>query len=119
MSFADAPVIAPCTPPPRVLLGPGPSPVDERVLRVLGAQRRTLVQNVLVEFGSLVLLAGVLAASGAAFSSYYLARILELQYQFNVLAWAGGVAMGTVVVALSGWLAMRSVLGQPPRAALY
>ena len=37
MSFADAPVIAPCTPPPRVLLGPGPSPVDERVLRVLGA----------------------------------------------------------------------------------
>lgn len=37
MSFADAPVIAPCTPPPRVLLGPGPSPVDDRVLRVLSA----------------------------------------------------------------------------------
>jgi alanine-glyoxylate transaminase / serine-glyoxylate transaminase / serine-pyruvate transaminase len=37
MSFADAPVIAPCTPPPRLLLGPGPSPVDERVLRVMSA----------------------------------------------------------------------------------
>ena len=37
MSFADAPVIGPCTPPPRLLLGPGPSPVDDRVLRVLSA----------------------------------------------------------------------------------
>ncbi len=37
MSFADAPVIGPCTPPPRVLLGPGPSPVDDRVLRVMSA----------------------------------------------------------------------------------
>lgn len=37
MSFADAPVIGPCIPPSRLLLGPGPSPVDERILRVLGA----------------------------------------------------------------------------------
>src|SRR5262245_25554117 len=37
MSFADAPVIAPCTPPPRLLLGPGPSPVDDRVLRAMSA----------------------------------------------------------------------------------
>lgn len=37
MSFADAPVIGPCTPPPRLLLGPGPSPVDDRVLRVMSA----------------------------------------------------------------------------------
>lgn len=37
MSFADAPVIGPCTPPPRILLGPGPSPVDDRVLRVMSA----------------------------------------------------------------------------------
>lgn len=96
---------------------------DERrretaVLRVLGAQRRTLVTNVLVEFGSLGLLSGLLAASGAAFSSFYLARILELQYRFDAFAWASGVLLGTVIVALSGWLAMRSVLGQPPRAAL-
>jgi putative ABC transport system permease protein len=106
-----------------VLLAAVQASRDERrseaaILRVLGAQRRTLVQNVLVEFGALGLLAGLLAASGAAFSSFYLARILELEYRFNVLAWAGGVAMGTVIVALSGWLAMRTVLDQPPRAAL-
>jgi alanine-glyoxylate transaminase / serine-glyoxylate transaminase / serine-pyruvate transaminase len=33
----DAPVISPLTPPRRVLLGPGPSPVDDRVLRVMAA----------------------------------------------------------------------------------
>jgi alanine-glyoxylate transaminase/serine-glyoxylate transaminase/serine-pyruvate transaminase len=37
ISFADAPVIAPLAPPARVLLGPGPSPVDDRVLRVMAA----------------------------------------------------------------------------------
>ncbi|MDQ3011458.1 MAG: alanine--glyoxylate aminotransferase family protein [Acidobacteriota bacterium] len=37
MSLADAPVIAQLNPPRRVLLGPGPSPVDDRVLRAMAA----------------------------------------------------------------------------------
>ncbi len=37
MSIADAPVIAPLNPPRRILLGPGPSPVDDRVLRSMAA----------------------------------------------------------------------------------
>jgi alanine-glyoxylate transaminase/serine-glyoxylate transaminase/serine-pyruvate transaminase len=37
MTFADAPAIAPLNPPRRVLLGPGPSPVDDRVLRMMSA----------------------------------------------------------------------------------
>jgi alanine-glyoxylate transaminase/serine-glyoxylate transaminase/serine-pyruvate transaminase len=37
MTNADAPVIAPLNPPRRVLLGPGPSPVDDRVLRMMSA----------------------------------------------------------------------------------
>lgn len=37
MSIVDAPVIAPLAPPRRVLLGPGPSPVDDRVLRSMAA----------------------------------------------------------------------------------
>ena len=37
MTNADAPVIAPCVPPRRILLGPGPSPVDDRVLRAMSA----------------------------------------------------------------------------------
>lgn len=37
MSLVDAPVISALTPPRRVLLGPGPSPVDDRVLRSMAA----------------------------------------------------------------------------------
>ena len=37
MTPVDAPVIAPLHPPRRILLGPGPSPVDERVLRAMSA----------------------------------------------------------------------------------
>ena len=37
MTNVDAPVIAACIPPRRVLLGPGPSPVDDRVLRSMSA----------------------------------------------------------------------------------
>ena len=37
MSLIDAPVISALTPPRRVLLGPGPSPVDDRVLRSMAA----------------------------------------------------------------------------------
>jgi alanine-glyoxylate transaminase / serine-glyoxylate transaminase / serine-pyruvate transaminase len=37
MKNADVPVIAPLNPPRRTLLGPGPSPVDDRVLRVMSA----------------------------------------------------------------------------------
>lgn len=37
MSIADAPAIAQLNPPRRILLGPGPSPVDDRVLRAMSA----------------------------------------------------------------------------------
>src|SRR5919108_3291503 len=37
MKNTDVPVIAPLNPPRRVLLGPGPSPVDDRVLRMMSA----------------------------------------------------------------------------------
>jgi alanine-glyoxylate transaminase/serine-glyoxylate transaminase/serine-pyruvate transaminase len=37
MTIADAPAIAPLNPPRRILLGPGPSPADDRVLRAMSA----------------------------------------------------------------------------------
>jgi alanine-glyoxylate transaminase/serine-glyoxylate transaminase/serine-pyruvate transaminase len=35
MNSVDAPKIAPLNPPPRILMGPGPSPVDDRVARAM------------------------------------------------------------------------------------
>src|SRR5215813_50313 len=37
MTIADSPAIAQLDPPRRILLGPGPSPVDDRVLRMMSA----------------------------------------------------------------------------------
>ena len=96
---------------------------DERryetaVLRVLGAKRATIIKSVLTEFSALGLVAGVLAASCAAIAGYWAADTLELNYQFNALAWIEGVVMTVVIVALGGWLATRSALNQSPRSVL-
>lgn len=37
MTMADAPAVSPLTPPRRILLGPGPAPVDDRVYRAMSA----------------------------------------------------------------------------------
>ncbi len=96
---------------------------DERryetaVLRVLGAKRATIIKSVLTEFSALGLVAGVLAASCAAVAGYWAADTLELNYQFNTLAWIEGVLMTVVIVGLAGWLATRSALNQSPRSVL-
>jgi putative ABC transport system permease protein len=106
-----------------VLLAAVQASRDERryetaVLRVLGAQRRMLLGNLLAEFAALGLLAGLMAASGAAISAYFLAGLLNMNYQFSVTSWLGGVLLSAGVVAFSGWIATRSVLNHPPRAAL-
>jgi putative ABC transport system permease protein len=106
-----------------VLLAAVQASRDERrqetaIMRVLGARRATLLKSMLTEFSAIGLLAGLLAASGAAWGSYLLARQLELNYRFDALAWSGGVLLTVLVVTLGGWLATRSVLNHPPRSAL-
>lgn len=106
-----------------VLLAAVQASRDERryetaVLRVLGARRGMIVRSVLTEFSALGLLAGLLAASGAAFGGFMLARQLELNYRFNLVFWLVGVLGTVVIVGFAGWIATRSVLNHPPRSAL-
>ena len=96
---------------------------DERryetaVLRVLGADRALLVRNTIAEFAGLGVLAGLLAATGAALGGLALAKELELRYRFDGWLWLAGVAGTTLLVGASGWLAVRPVLRQSPRAVL-
>jgi putative ABC transport system permease protein len=103
-----------------VLLAAVQASRDERryetaVLRVLGASRGLLVRNTLAEFAGLGLLAGVLAASGAALGGWLLAGRLDMHYRFDAWLWLAGT---TLLVAVSGWLAVRPVLRQSPRAVL-
>jgi len=96
---------------------------DERrhetaVLRVLGAGRGMILRAVITEFSALGALAGMLAASGAAVGGFWLARELGLKYRFDAMIWIVGVASTVALVGLAGWLAARSVINHPPRAAL-
>jgi putative ABC transport system permease protein len=96
---------------------------DERryetaILRALGAGRGMLLGSTLAEFAGLGLLAGILAATVAAFGGLMLARELELRYRFDALMWLIGVASTVTIMAVSGWLAVRPVLNQEPRSVL-
>jgi putative ABC transport system permease protein len=107
-----------------VLLAAVQSSRDERrhetaVLRVLGASRRTVLAGVLTEFAALGLIAGLLAATGAAVAGALLAHALDLNYRFDATIWVAGVLAAVAIVAAAGWLATRRVVNQPPRAALY
>lgn len=92
---------------------------ESAMLRTLGASRGTVLQGVLAEFTMLGLLSGLLAALGASVAAYFMTtRVLELHYSFEGWVWLVGVLGGAVLVALSGWLATRSVVSQPPLLTL-
>ena len=107
-----------------VLLAAVQSSRDERryesaMLRTLGASRRTVLRSVLAEFAALGILAGLIAAAGASVAAYFLTtRVLDLRYVFSPWACVVGLLGGALVVVVSGWLATRSVVRQPPLATL-
>ena len=107
-----------------VLLAAVQASRDERsyeaaILRALGAGRGMLLGSTLAEFAALGLLAGLLAATVAAFGGLFLARELDLRYRFDALMWLTGVASTVVIMGVSGWLAVRPVLNHEPRSVLY
>jgi putative ABC transport system permease protein len=107
-----------------VLLAAVQSSRDERryesaMLRTLGASRGTVLQSVLAEFAVLGTLSGVLAAGGASVAAYFMeTRVLQVPYTLDWRVWAVGLIGGAVLVSVSGWLATRSVVNQPPLKTL-
>ncbi len=107
-----------------VLLAAIQSTRDERrfesaVLHTLGASRRTILQGVAVEFSALGLLAGLLAALGASLVAWLLAtRVFELDYSQDPLLWLAGVVAGGAIVGVTGTLAARGAVTEPPVAVL-
>jgi putative ABC transport system permease protein len=88
---------------------------ESAMLRTLGASRRVVLMGVLTEFGVLGMLSGLLGAAGASLASYLLAtRVFELQGHWDGSLWLLGMVAGTLLVGLSGLLATRSVVSQPP-----
>ena len=97
---------------------------DERVreaalLRALGASRSQVASAQRVEIIAIGLVAGVLAAVGAAGIGALVAdRVLLLEYTVNPWLWVLGPLLGLVCVAVNALAGSRVALSRPPIAAL-
>jgi putative ABC transport system permease protein len=88
---------------------------ESAMLRTLGAEGATVWQGVMAEFMALGLLAGTLAVAGAALAGAFVAtRVLQVPYAFDPWLPLLGIGGGALLVCISGWLATRSVISQPP-----
>ncbi len=107
-----------------VLLAAVQTTVDARrretaIVRTLGGDRRRLLYALVAEFATLGALAGLLGAGGAsAIAAVLAARVFDLTYAPGIGVWSSGVAAGAIAVALTGVLATRGVLDQPPADTL-
>jgi putative ABC transport system permease protein len=107
-----------------VLFAAVQSTIDERrfesaMLRALGARRRTVLSGVLTEFAALGFLSGLLAATGASILAALISvSVFDLDYSFSPMIWISGLAGGTVLVCLSGFIAARGAINAPPADVL-
>jgi len=92
---------------------------ESAMLRTLGAQRRTVVAGVMLEFLLIGSLAGIMASAAASIGSYFVStRLLEIPFRPDPLVWIGGALGGAVLVCVAGYIATRSALLQPPMTTL-
>ncbi len=97
---------------------------DERrremaLLRTVGAQGKSLRMALLVEFGALGLLAGVIGALGASVTGYAVAEwVLQLDYLPRPSIWWAGLISGILLVASAGLLMTRRLSKTPPWVVL-
>ncbi len=88
---------------------------ESAILHALGADRRTILQGVAVEFTALGGLAGALGALGATVIGLVLAqRVFDLDYVVSPVLWPAGLLVGSVLVGLTGTLATRKAVNEPP-----
>jgi putative ABC transport system permease protein len=92
---------------------------EHAVLKTLGADRKTLAAMLLVEYGLLGLLAGLIGAGFATAMSFAVCRyLMEIRWEFDVVTAAAGLAATTIVVTAAGFLASFDVLFKRPLATL-
>lgn len=103
-----------------VLLASVRATLEERLeegalLRVLGARSALVRQALFIEFGSLGLLAGLIAALGAEACLYGLQVFLfQSQASWHPLLWILGPLIGTSIISAIGLYASRTVVKVPP-----
>lgn len=92
---------------------------EAAVLKTLGAERRVLLTIMLVEYGLLGLVAGLVGAAAANGLSYAVSRyVFEIGWTFAPLLNLAGVAATALLVAAVGALSSLDVLTKKPLSIL-
>ncbi len=97
---------------------------DERmqetaVMRTLGASRGQVQRAQRIEFMTIGLIAGVLAAAGAsAIGATLAAYVFQLAYSVNPWVWVAGPAGGALLAGWNAWAGARTATRLPPIVAL-
>ncbi len=92
---------------------------ESALLRTLGANRRLLTCAHLIEFGSLGVIAGLLAVLMAETITYALyTQVMLMAYQPKWSLWLAVPALGGITVAFVGWWGLRKVLAKAPLQVL-
>lgn len=92
---------------------------ESAILRTMGAGQALVRKILLIEFGALGLLAGVIAVIGSEICLYFLQTTLfDMRYQHQAWLWLVGPLISLFGIACIGWLSTRSVVKTPPLQSL-
>jgi len=92
---------------------------ESALLHTLGARRSKILQGIAVEFTALGSLAGALAAFGATGVGFVIAeQVFKLDYTVDPVLWLVGLVVGSLVVGVTGTLATRKAVSEPPVVVL-
>ena len=92
---------------------------ESALLHTLGTSRSKILQGLAVEFTALGSLAGILAAFGATAVGFVMAeQVFKLDYTVDPLLWLAGLVVGSVVVGVTGTVATRKAVNEPPVVVL-
>jgi putative ABC transport system permease protein len=92
---------------------------ESAILRALGAPRRLILGSLLIEFATLGLFAGLLAAAAAELSVYILQTlVMDMRYTPTLWIWPLGIVSGALVVGSLGVFNCRKVVSVAPVTVL-